>query len=94
MMLEAGKGAVIGLMLEGALLATWQAGGLVLEAAAAAVGVVEGCQKAVPGAKEVVSFRVYGLAVTKEFLGLEVVAWSRLRDGTGLVLTIPLRTGV
>jgi hypothetical protein len=56
MMLEAGQGAVIGLMLEGAVLETWQAGALGLDAAAAAMGVVAGCQKAVPAENVTLSF--------------------------------------
>jgi hypothetical protein len=43
-------------MLEGALLTTWQAGAFGLEAAAAAVGVVEDCQKAIPAGNVTPSF--------------------------------------
>jgi hypothetical protein len=56
MMFEAGKGAAIGLMLEGAVLVTWQAAACGLEAAAAAVGVVKGCQRAVPTGNATPSF--------------------------------------
>lgn len=47
-----------------------------------------------PEAKVVVSFKVYGLAITREVRELEAEAWSRWRDGTGLALVIPSRTEV
>jgi hypothetical protein len=56
MTFEAGRGALMGLMLESALLATLQACACGLVAAAAAVGVVKGCQKAVPAEKVTPSF--------------------------------------
>jgi hypothetical protein len=56
MMFEAGRGELMGLWLVGALLVTLQAGVFGLEAAAAAEGVVEGCQKAVPAVKVTPSF--------------------------------------
>jgi hypothetical protein len=94
MMFEAGRGAVMGLWLVGALLATLQAGAFGLEAAAAAVGAVEGCQKAVPTAKVTLSFWVYGLVVIRVVLEPEVEDWSRSRAGIGDALVIPLISGV
>lgn len=55
---------------------------------------LDDCQREVPEANVVVSLAVYGLAVTREVLKLEVDAWSRLRDGTGVAWIIPFRTGV
>lgn len=56
MMLVAGRGALIGLMLEGALLATLQAGAVGVEEADTAVVVFEDCQRAVPAGKVTLSF--------------------------------------
>jgi hypothetical protein len=55
---------------------------------------LDDCQREVPEANVVVSLAVYGLTVTREVLKLEVDAWSRLRDGTGVAWVILFRTGV
>jgi hypothetical protein len=94
MMLEAGRGAVMGLWLVGALITTLQAGAFGLEAAAAVVGAVEGCQKAVPTGKVTLSFWVYGLVVIRVVLEPEAEDWSRSRAGIGDTLVIPLSSGV